>query len=139
MDEVTSKMNDTPSRCFDRKSGSGARGSAAPAGGGDWANFLAARSAEMADGAKLVSLSIGRAPEVHGWEWALGELLQAAVETADDGLLSPAELSRYTSAPRHRGIRQGCGKFPFPQASPFVVSRPPPSALVSGNPHPIWG
>ena len=63
----------------------------------DWAAFLAARSCEMADGAKLVSLSIGRTPEVHGWDWLFGELWQALLEMADQGLLSQVELMRYTA------------------------------------------
>lgn len=62
----------------------------------DWANFLAARSAEMAEGAQLVTLSMGRTPDVHGWDWATGELWRAAVDMADDGLLSSAELRRFT-------------------------------------------
>lgn len=63
----------------------------------DWAAFLAARSAEMANGAKLVSLSIGRTPAVHGWDWVLGELWNAAKDMAGDGLLSPQELLRFTT------------------------------------------
>jgi hypothetical protein len=62
----------------------------------DWSNFLAARSTEMAEGAKLVSLSIGRSPEVHGWDWVFGELWSAATSMAEDRLLSQAELTRFT-------------------------------------------
>ncbi len=63
---------------------------------GDWKAFLAARSAEMADGAKFVSLSMGATPDVHGWEWIIGELWQAALQMADKGLISAEELTRFT-------------------------------------------
>jgi hypothetical protein len=62
----------------------------------DWAAFLAARSAEMAPGAKLVSLAMGATPEVHGWDWVIGELWGAALDMADEGLLTPTELTRFT-------------------------------------------
>ena len=62
----------------------------------DWTSFLAARSTEMAPGAKLVSLSMGATPEVHGWDWAAGELWQAGLEMAQEGLLSAEELTRFT-------------------------------------------
>ncbi len=62
----------------------------------DWASFLAARSTEMAPGARLVSLSMGATPGVHGWDWVLGELWQAALDMAGEGLLTPAELTRFT-------------------------------------------
>jgi hypothetical protein len=63
----------------------------------DWATFLAARSAEMAPGAKLVSLAMGATPEVHGWNWVLGELWQVALGMAGDGLLTELELARFTA------------------------------------------
>jgi len=63
----------------------------------DWARFLAARATEMAVGAKLVSLAIGATDEVHGWDWILGELWLAALDLAGEGLLTPLELSRFTT------------------------------------------
>lgn len=62
----------------------------------DWHDFLAARAVELAPGARLLSLSIGATPEVHGWDWVTGELWQAALEMADEGLISPVELARFT-------------------------------------------
>jgi hypothetical protein len=62
----------------------------------DWRNFLAARAFEMAPGAKLLSLAMGATPEVHGWDWVIGELWQATLEMAEEGLLSPVELERFT-------------------------------------------
>ena len=63
----------------------------------DWASFLSARAHEMAAGAKLVSLAIGATPEIHGWDWTFGEVWQAALDMADEGLLTPLELSRFTT------------------------------------------
>ncbi len=62
----------------------------------DWTSFLAARATELAPGAKLVSLAMGATPEVHGWDWVVGELWQAGLSMAGEGLLSPAELTRLT-------------------------------------------
>jgi len=62
----------------------------------DWLAFLAARAAEMAPGSRLVSLSMGCTPDVHGWDWILGELWRAALEMADEGRLTAQELSRFT-------------------------------------------
>ena len=62
----------------------------------DWTDFLAARSAEMADGAKVVSLSMGATPRIHGWDWIFGELWQAALHMAHEGLISAKELTRFT-------------------------------------------
>jgi hypothetical protein len=62
----------------------------------DWSAFLCARAFEMAPGAKLLSLAMGATPEVHGWDWVLGELWTAALEMAGEGLLSPLELARFT-------------------------------------------
>jgi hypothetical protein len=63
----------------------------------DWSSFLAARSAELAPGGRLVSLSMGATPELHGWDWAIGEeLWGAAADMADEGLLTTAELTRFT-------------------------------------------
>jgi hypothetical protein len=63
----------------------------------DWSSFLAARSAEMAPGARLVSLSMGATPELHGWDWAIGEeLWGAATDMAGEDLLNLAELTRFT-------------------------------------------
>ena len=62
----------------------------------DWENFLRARSAELAPGAKLVSLSMGATPELHGWDWIVSEVWGAAIEMADRGRLSAAELERFT-------------------------------------------
>ena len=74
----------------------GARQAARRRSAEDWSNFLAARAVEMAPGAKLISLSIGATPEVHGWDWVIGELWQAALAMAGDGLVSPLELTRFT-------------------------------------------
>ena len=63
----------------------------------DWADFLAARSVEMAEGARLVSLSIGCTPEVHGWDWVFSTLWEAAMSMAEDGLLTERELMRFTA------------------------------------------
>jgi len=62
----------------------------------DWTDFLVARSGEMAQGAKLVSLSIGRGPDIHGWDWVFGELWLEAAQMANEGILSPIELMRFT-------------------------------------------
>ena len=63
----------------------------------DWAAFLAARAVELAPGARLVSLSMGATPELHGWDWAIGQELWGAVQDmAGEGLLTPAELTRFT-------------------------------------------
>jgi len=63
----------------------------------DWRDFLAARSSEMAPGAKLVSLALGATPEAHGWDWIAGELWGATREMADAGLLTEAEVARFTT------------------------------------------
>jgi hypothetical protein len=39
----------------------------------DWKQFLLACSAEMRDGAKLVSLFMGRTTDNHDEDWFLGE------------------------------------------------------------------
>jgi len=70
----------------------------------DWRNFLLARSAELAAGAKLVSLSMGATTECHGWDWILGELWAAAVEMADEGRISVDALARFTVAAAGRSI-----------------------------------
>jgi hypothetical protein len=69
----------------------------------DWADFLASRSVEMADGARLVSLSIGRTPEIHGWDWVFSELWEAAMSMAEDELLTKTELMRFTAPAAGRG------------------------------------
>jgi hypothetical protein len=63
----------------------------------DWANFLAARADEMADNGRLVTLSIGCTPQLHGWNWIFDELWGAATSMAEDGLLTRAELIRFTA------------------------------------------
>jgi len=63
----------------------------------DWATFLAARAVEMAPGGKLVSLSMGATPEVHGWDWVLGLLWEAAVDMGAEGLLTRQELDAFTA------------------------------------------
>jgi hypothetical protein len=62
----------------------------------DWASFLAARSAEMAPGAKLLTLAIGALPDEHGWKWPSTALWEAASQMADEGLVSQGELTRLT-------------------------------------------
>jgi len=63
----------------------------------DWENFLAARAVEMAPDARLVSLSIGCMPDLHGWDWVFNALWQAITSMEKEGLLSPAELMRFTA------------------------------------------
>ena len=67
----------------------------------DWSNFLASRSAEMAEGAKLVSLSIGRTPEVHGWDWVFDALWDAATDMADGSMVKAAVLLRLIIPNQH--------------------------------------
>ena len=62
----------------------------------DWKRFLLARSAEMRDGAKLVSLFGGRTPDVQGWDWILGEYWQAVKDMGREGLITPQEELRIT-------------------------------------------
>jgi hypothetical protein len=62
----------------------------------DWKRFLLVRSAEMREGAKLVSLFSGRMPDVHGWEWIFGEYWQAVKEMGREGLITPQEEFRIT-------------------------------------------
>lgn len=62
----------------------------------DWRNFLTARAAELAPGGRLVSLSMGCGSERHGWEWVCGETWNAAVEMAQEDLISADELTRFT-------------------------------------------
>jgi hypothetical protein len=100
----------------------------------DWAAFLAARSAEMAHGAKLVSLSMGRTPEVHGWDWVLGELWKSAVDMADDGLLSPGELLRFTTPAAGRWTDDL--KAPFTDGSYCGLTLE--HAVVLEAPDPFW-
>jgi hypothetical protein len=57
----------------------------------DWKQFLLARSTEMRDGAKLVSLFMGRTPHNHGGDWFLGEYWRAVKEMGREGLFSPQE------------------------------------------------
>ena len=100
----------------------------------DWTSFLAARSAEMAPGAKLVSLAMGATPEVHGWNWVVGELWQAGLEMADEGLLSPAELTRFTVPVFGRTVADL--KAPFAAGSFFGLSLE--HAEVVEAPDPFW-
>ncbi len=100
----------------------------------DWTTFLAARSAEMAPGAKLVSLSMGATPEVHGWDWVLGELWQAAVEMADEDLLTPLELARFTVPVAGRTTAELQAPF---AAGPFFGLSLDHAQVVSA-PDPFW-
>jgi len=77
----------------------------------DWRNFLLARSTELAVGAKLVSLSMGATPDLHGWDWILGELWAAAVEMADKGRISAIELERFTASAAGRTLDDICAPF----------------------------
>jgi hypothetical protein len=100
----------------------------------DWADFLAARSVEMADGARLVSLSIGCTPEVHGWDWVFTTLWQAAMSMAEDGLLTETELMRFTAPVAGRGTADLQALF---VAGPFlglVLEH----AEVKEAPDPFW-
>ena len=100
----------------------------------DWTSFLAARSAEMAPGAKLVSLAMGATPDVHGWDWVIGELWQAATEMADEGLLSTAELSRFTVPAAGRTVADL--QSPFAAGSFFGLSLE--HVEVVEAPDPFW-
>ena len=100
----------------------------------DWTSFLAARSAEMAPGARLVSLAMGSTPEVHGWDWVIGKLWQAALEMADEGLLSPAELTRFTVPAVGRTVADL--QAPFAAGSFFGLSLE--HAEVTEAPDPFW-
>jgi hypothetical protein len=62
----------------------------------DWKRFLLARSGEMRDGAKLVSLFIGRTPNIYGFDRGFGELCRAVKEMGREGLISPQEELRIT-------------------------------------------
>lgn len=62
----------------------------------DWESFLKARSSEMADGAHLVTMSVGARLDVGGWDWIFDTIWQSAVSMEKDGLLSRAELTRFT-------------------------------------------
>lgn len=100
----------------------------------DWTNFLSARAAEMAPGAKLVSLFIGATPELHGWNWVFDTLWQAAVSMKEDGLLSQAELTRFTCPAAGRGTEDL--KAPFANGSfhGLVLEH----AEVKQAPDPFW-
>jgi hypothetical protein len=54
----------------------------------DWNRFLLARSAEMRDGAKLVSLFACRTPKTYGFDWVFGEFWRAVKEMGREGLIS---------------------------------------------------
>ena len=100
----------------------------------DWASFLAARSAEMAPGAKLVSLSMGATPEVHGWDWVVGEMWQAALDMAGEGLLTQAELARFTIPVAGRTLADL--QAPFAAGSFFGLTLE--HAEVPQAPDPFW-
>ena len=100
----------------------------------DWTSFLAARSTEMAPGAKLVSLAMGATPEVHGWDWVLGELWQAAVEMAREGQLSAAELTSFTVPVQ--GRTEADLQAPFAGGSFFGLTLE--HAEVIEAPDPFW-
>ena len=100
----------------------------------DWENFLAARSTEMTDGARLISLFIGRTPQVHGWDWILGTLWEAAVSMADDGLLSPVELMRFTAPSAGRGTDDLNAPFANGPFHGLVLEH----AEVKQAPDPFW-
>jgi hypothetical protein len=100
----------------------------------DWANFLAARAGEMADGARLVSMPIGCTPELHGWNWIFDELWLAATSMGEDRLLTRAELARFTAPVAGRCVDDL--EAPF-AAGPFhglVLER----AEVQQAPDPFW-
>jgi hypothetical protein len=102
--------------------------------GEDWARFLAARATEMAVDAQLVSLAIGATDEVHGWDWILGELWLAALDMAGDGLLTPLELSRFTTPVVGRTIADL--RAPFAQGAFCGLSLD--YADVREGPDPFW-
>jgi len=100
----------------------------------DWTDFLAARSIEMADGGKLVSLSIGRMPELHGWDWVFTTLWDAAMSMEADGLLSPLELTRFTCPAAGRGTDDLKAPFADGPFHGLVLEH----AEVKEAPDPFW-
>jgi len=100
----------------------------------DWSNFLAARAAEMAPSARLVSLFIGRMPELHGWEWVIGTLWPAAVSMEKDGLLSQEELMRFTEPSAGRTTADLEAPFAEGPYHGLVLER----AEVRRAPDPFW-
>lgn len=70
----------------------------------DWKSFLKARSFELRPGAKLVTLSIGRTPTEHGWEWIGGEVWNTMLDLGREGLLSPEEQLRITLPMAFRSV-----------------------------------
>ena len=101
----------------------------------DWAAFLAARAVELAPGGRLVSLSMGATPELHGWDWAIGQELWGAVQDmAGEGLLSPSELTRFTIPV--------CGRTEADLAAPFTAGAfhglSLEHAKVLAAPDPFW-
>jgi hypothetical protein len=100
----------------------------------DWADFLAARSVEMADGARLVTLSIGCTPEVHGWDWVFDTLWQAAMSMAQDELLTQMELTRFTAPVAGRSTDALQAPFADGPFHGLVLER----AEVKKAPDPFW-
>ena len=100
----------------------------------DWAAFLAARSVEMAPGAKLVSTSVGRTPAGMGWDSTFGELWKAALDMAGEDLISEAELLRFTAPAGGRWTDDL--KAPFLAGAYMGLSLE--HAVVLDAPDPFW-
>ena len=100
----------------------------------DWRRFLAARSTELAPGARLVTLSMGATPEVHGWEWMVGTLWRAALELADEGLISDADLTRFTIPTAGRTVADLTAPFSGGEIGDLSLEH----AEVLEAPDPFW-
>jgi hypothetical protein len=101
----------------------------------DWRRFLLARSLELRQGAKLVTLSIGRTSAHHGWEWIAGEVWQTVVEMGREGLLSPQEQLRITLPMGGRSVEDM--KAPFAEG-PFAGLSLEHVDVIEA-PDPFWG
>ncbi|HET7084692.1 MAG TPA: hypothetical protein VFI23_07980 [Rhizomicrobium sp.] len=100
----------------------------------DWTNFLSARSAEMAQDARLVSIFIGRTPEAHGWDWVFGALWQAALAMEREGLLTAQELTRFTTPAAGRSVADMEAPFADGPFHGLVLEH----AEVCEGPDPFW-
>jgi hypothetical protein len=77
---------------------------------------------------------VGRTPENSGWQWPLDELWHCAKSMAEDGLLSSAELLRFTlpTSPRSREDLAA----PF-AAGPYMGLTLEHAAVIEA-PDPFW-
>jgi hypothetical protein len=100
----------------------------------DWKRFLLARSAEIRDGAKLVSLFAGRTPNILGFDWVFGEFWRAVKEIGREGLISPQEELRITLPAAFRSLTEI--EAPFCDGS-FAGLTLEHATIVEG-PDPYW-